>query len=151
VILKEDGVDIELGSIGVQHEGWVWGFDSVIPMRELETEGNGKDRRGTGSAVQRGPGSTERISRHEAEAAAMIKRAPIELPPEVARRFFESISRAPGPYRSAAESLRASLFASACANACSARDQWCDDAQASIPTRDGGSFWKKVRTCRRLN
>jgi hypothetical protein len=42
VILKEDGVEIELGSIGVQHEGWVW---SVIPMRELETEGSGKDRK----------------------------------------------------------------------------------------------------------
>jgi hypothetical protein len=41
--------------------------------------------------VQRGPGSTERISRHEAEAVAMIKRAPPELPPEIARRFFEDM------------------------------------------------------------
>jgi hypothetical protein len=24
VILKDDGVDIEVGSIGVQHGGWVW-------------------------------------------------------------------------------------------------------------------------------
>jgi hypothetical protein len=45
VILREDGVDIELGSIGVQHDGWVWGLDSVIPMRDLETEGSGKDRK----------------------------------------------------------------------------------------------------------
>jgi hypothetical protein len=30
-----------------------------------------------------------------------------------------------------------------CPNVCSSRDQWCDDAQASIPTRHGGSFWKK--------
>jgi hypothetical protein len=42
VILKVDGVEIELGSIGLQYEGWVWGFDTVIPMRELETEGSGK-------------------------------------------------------------------------------------------------------------
>jgi hypothetical protein len=46
VILKEDGVEIQLGSIGVQHGGgWTWGIDSVIPMRELETEGSGKDRK----------------------------------------------------------------------------------------------------------
>jgi hypothetical protein len=25
--------------------GWVWGIDSVIPMREPETEGSGKDRK----------------------------------------------------------------------------------------------------------
>jgi hypothetical protein len=43
VILKDDGVEIEVGSIGVHHEGWMWGMDSVIPMRELETEGSGKD------------------------------------------------------------------------------------------------------------
>jgi hypothetical protein len=45
VILKDHGAEIELGSIGVQHEGWVWGIDSVIPMRELETEGRGEDRK----------------------------------------------------------------------------------------------------------
>jgi hypothetical protein len=45
VILKDNGAEIELGSIGVQFDGWVWGIDSVIPMRELETEGSGKDRK----------------------------------------------------------------------------------------------------------
>ena len=47
MILKDDGVEIEVGSIGLQHEGWVWvwGIDSAIPMRELETEGIGKDRK----------------------------------------------------------------------------------------------------------
>ena len=29
---------------------------------------------------------------------------------------------------------------------CSSRDQWCAEAQASIPTRHGDSFWKNVRT-----
>ena len=31
-------------------------------------------------------------------------------------------------------------------NACSSRDQWCDEAQASMPTRQGGSFSKNART-----
>jgi hypothetical protein len=34
VILKLDGDDFEIGSIGVQHEAaWRWGIDTVIPMR----------------------------------------------------------------------------------------------------------------------
>jgi hypothetical protein len=50
VLLKEDGIEIELGSIGIQYatgteEGWVWGIDTVIPMRELEGQGSGKDRK----------------------------------------------------------------------------------------------------------
>jgi hypothetical protein len=45
VILKDDGDDIQLGSIGVQFGVWRWGIDSVIPMRELETEGTGTDRK----------------------------------------------------------------------------------------------------------
>jgi hypothetical protein len=45
VILKNDGLEIEVGSIGVQFDGWHWGIDSVIPMRELETEGTGADRK----------------------------------------------------------------------------------------------------------
>jgi hypothetical protein len=24
--------------------GWTWGIDTVVPMRELETEGTGRDR-----------------------------------------------------------------------------------------------------------
>ena len=31
-------------------------------------------------------------------------------------------------------------------SACSSRDQWCDEAQASMPTRQGGSFSKNART-----
>jgi hypothetical protein len=63
VILKQDGEEIELGSIGVQNltgtgAGWRWGIDTVVPMRELESEGEGRDkadcmrrlrRRGSGS------------------------------------------------------------------------------------------------------
>ena len=45
VILKDDGVEIELGSIGVQFDGWVRVIDSLVPMRELETESSGKDRK----------------------------------------------------------------------------------------------------------
>jgi hypothetical protein len=43
--IKDDGVEIELGSIGVQHEGWVWGIDNIVPMIGEETDGVGKDRR----------------------------------------------------------------------------------------------------------
>jgi hypothetical protein len=45
VIVKEDGDEIAVGSIGVQFDGWHWGIDCVIPMRELETDGSGKDRK----------------------------------------------------------------------------------------------------------
>jgi hypothetical protein len=45
VILKDDGTEIEIGSIGVQFDGWTWGIDTAIPMRQLETEGTGKNRK----------------------------------------------------------------------------------------------------------
>ena len=32
----------------------------------------------------------------------------------------------------------------------SSRDQWCDEAQASMPTRQGGSFSKNAGTCREM-
>ena len=68
MILKEDGLEIEVGSIGVQFDGWHWGIDSIVPMREEDGEGSGKDRadraavQGCLGPLQRGPGSTERIS-----------------------------------------------------------------------------------------
>jgi hypothetical protein len=48
-VLKDDGLDLEIGSIGIQHgngatEFWAWGIDTVIPIREAEAEGSGKDR-----------------------------------------------------------------------------------------------------------
>jgi len=50
VVLKDDGLELEIGSIGVQHgsgatEYWAWGIDNVIPMREVDTQGTGKDRK----------------------------------------------------------------------------------------------------------
>jgi hypothetical protein len=49
VILKTDEGDVELGSIGIQyHTGadpvWIWGIDTALPMREIESAGQGKDR-----------------------------------------------------------------------------------------------------------
>ena len=46
VVLKRGGDEFEIGSIGVQHgAAWRWGIDTVIPMRNLEAQGEGKDRR----------------------------------------------------------------------------------------------------------
>ena len=50
VILKDDGQEIEIGSIGIQQgsagsEHWTWAIDNVIPMREAEAQGRGKDRK----------------------------------------------------------------------------------------------------------
>ena len=50
VILKTETEEIEIGSIGIQtftsmDTGWTWGIDTVIPMREIESEGRGTDRR----------------------------------------------------------------------------------------------------------
>jgi hypothetical protein len=44
VILKLDGSEFEIGSIGIQHgAAWRWGIDTVIPMRVPETQGKAKD------------------------------------------------------------------------------------------------------------
>ena len=45
---SRDGIEIEVGSIGIQHgsgatEHWVRGIDNVIPMREIDAQGIGKD------------------------------------------------------------------------------------------------------------
>jgi hypothetical protein len=49
VLLKDDGLEVEIGSIGIQHgcgatEYWAWGIDTVIPMRTHQTHGRGSDR-----------------------------------------------------------------------------------------------------------
>jgi len=49
VILKDHGEEIELGSIGIQNltegrRGWRWGIDTVVPMRDFESQGSGQDR-----------------------------------------------------------------------------------------------------------
>jgi hypothetical protein len=49
VIRKDDGLKIEIGSIGIQHgsgatERWVWAIDCVIPMRTHQAQGRDADR-----------------------------------------------------------------------------------------------------------
>ena len=45
VILKLDGDEVEIGSIGIQYgRAWRWGIDTVIPMRTQETQGTGRNR-----------------------------------------------------------------------------------------------------------
>src|SRR6516164_1083767 len=48
VILKDDGDEVEIGSISIQHSAsaqyyWKWAIDTVIPMRASETSGRCKD------------------------------------------------------------------------------------------------------------
>jgi hypothetical protein len=51
VILKtEHDGELEIGSIGVKaitsrDTAWVWGIDTVLPMRDHESEGRGTDRK----------------------------------------------------------------------------------------------------------
>lgn len=50
VIAEIDGTEVEIGSIGMTFHagpqpGWTWGIDTVIPMRELESEGQGSDQK----------------------------------------------------------------------------------------------------------
>jgi hypothetical protein len=44
VLLKDDGLALEIGSIGIQHgsgatEDWLWAIDTAIPMREVDSQG----------------------------------------------------------------------------------------------------------------
>ena len=46
VVLKDDGDEVEIGSISVKHSAsaayyWSWAIDTVIPMRSMETSGAG--------------------------------------------------------------------------------------------------------------
>jgi hypothetical protein len=48
VIIKTDDGEVEIGSIGMQNVTatasiWTWGIDTVIPMRDIESEGSGRD------------------------------------------------------------------------------------------------------------
>jgi hypothetical protein len=49
VILKDHGEEIEIGSIGIQNltearQGWRWGIDTAVPMRDIDSQGEGRDR-----------------------------------------------------------------------------------------------------------
>ena len=76
VLAKVNGDEVEIGSIGVQFNGWAWAIDCAIPMREVEAEGVGKDRadcmRQFRAAWDKfSADRADRISQREAEAAAM--------------------------------------------------------------------------------
>lgn len=50
VVLKSEDGEMEIGSIGLQFKAgpepiWKWGIDTVVPMREIEAEGEGKNRK----------------------------------------------------------------------------------------------------------
>ena len=50
VLLKDAGLELEIVSIGIQHgsgatEYWAWAIDTVIPMREIDAHGTGKDQK----------------------------------------------------------------------------------------------------------
>jgi hypothetical protein len=77
-VVVHDGDEIEIGSIGRQFDGWTWGIDCVIPMRDEETEGSGKDRkdcmrqfRAAWDRFSSDPARLTEFSRNEAEAAAV--------------------------------------------------------------------------------
>ena len=49
VLLKDDGLAIEVGSIGIQQgsasaEHWTWAIDTVVAMGDIGAQGRGKDR-----------------------------------------------------------------------------------------------------------
>jgi hypothetical protein len=82
VVLKNDGLEVEVGSISIQHEAggqylWYWAVDSVIPMRSDQTSARGKDRadcmrqfKAAWDTFSADP-PADRISGNEAQAAAM--------------------------------------------------------------------------------
>jgi len=84
VILKDDGLDVEVGSIGIQHgsgvtEHWAWGIDTVIPMRTHRTQGRGRlhaeVQRGV-DQVRRRRGQPYRVLGGEAQAALISNLRP---------------------------------------------------------------------------
>jgi len=77
VILKLDGDEFEIGSIGVQlGAAWAWGIDTVIPMRAHEAGGRQRSQglheavQGGLGAVYRRRGQPDRVP--EREAAALM-------------------------------------------------------------------------------
>jgi hypothetical protein len=74
VIMKDNGEDIETGSIGTRFGEWRWGIDKAIPMREFESEGTGKNLPGCQKTIPRGMG-TARERRSPLKDFIKIKRA----------------------------------------------------------------------------
>ena len=70
-ILKLDEGEFEIGSIGIQHGGaWRWGIDTVIPMRALETQGEGRDRR---DCMKQFKAARERFAANEVNMVEFLK------------------------------------------------------------------------------
>ena len=73
VILKCEDGDFEIGSIGIHHGAvWAWGIDTVIPMRALETQGEGKDRSDCVRQFKAAPG--ERFTGDDARVLNMKRK-----------------------------------------------------------------------------
>jgi hypothetical protein len=75
VILKDDGQEIEIGSIGIQHQtgletAWQWGIDAIIPMRSFESDGYGKDR---ADCMRKFKAAWERFAADEAKLTAFLE------------------------------------------------------------------------------
>jgi hypothetical protein len=71
VILKLNGDEFEIGSIGIQDgAAWAWGIDTVIPMRALETQGEGSDRR---DCMRQFKAAWERFAADEANLTEFLK------------------------------------------------------------------------------
>jgi hypothetical protein len=75
VILKDDGLEVEIGSIGIQHgsgatETWVWAIDTVIPMREGDAQGTGKDRK---DCMQRSRAAWDKFSADPARLTEFLQ------------------------------------------------------------------------------
>jgi hypothetical protein len=87
VVVRDSGDEIEVGSISVQFDGWHWAIDSVVPMRDIDAEGRGQDRkdcqrqfRAAWNRFKRRSSSADGIFGDEAEAAAMSWSRPFDDP-----------------------------------------------------------------------
>lgn len=75
VVLKIDETEFEIGSIGVTFHTstdrvWTWGIDTVIPMREIEAEGSGTDRK---DCMRRFKGAWDRFSSDPARLTEFLE------------------------------------------------------------------------------
>jgi hypothetical protein len=75
VILRDEGLEVEVGSIGIQRgtegsEFWSWGIDNLIPMREVDTQGTGKDRK---DCMRRFHAAWDRFSSDPARLAEFLE------------------------------------------------------------------------------
>jgi hypothetical protein len=69
VVVKDGGDEIEVGSIGVRFDGWSWGIDTAIPMRDVEAEGTGIDRKDCMKQFRR---AWDRFASDPARLAALL-------------------------------------------------------------------------------